>query len=91
MHYLAIGTEHQKAHTNVMRTTIKLDDEAEQIVRLYADSRDISVSKAISELVVQAVHPKMRIKYVDGIPVFDIPQGRTITDEEVRAAIAEEY
>ena len=74
-----------------MRTTIKLDDEAEQIVRLYADSRDISVSKAISELVVQAVHPKMRIKYIDGIPVFDIPQGRTITDEEVRAAIAEEY
>lgn len=74
-----------------MRTTIKLDDEAEEIVRLYADSRDISVSKAISELVVQAVHPKMRIKYIDGIPVFDIPQGRTITDEEIRAAIAEEY
>lgn len=73
-----------------MRTTIKLDDEAEEIVRLYADSRDISVSKAISELVVQAVHPKMRIKYIDGIPVFDIPQGRTIRDEEIRAALAEE-
>ena len=73
-----------------MRTTIKLDEEAEEIVRLYADSNDISISKAISELVLQAVRPKMRIKYKDGIPIFDIPQGRVITDEEVRAAIAEE-
>ena len=73
-----------------MRTTVKLEDEASEIVQLYADSRDISVSKAISELVVEAVRPKMRIKYVDGIPVFDIPQGRTITDEEILAAVAEE-
>ena len=73
-----------------MRTTVKLDDEASEIVQLYADSRAISVSKAISELVLQAVQPKMRIKYIDGIPVFDIPQGRTITQEEVRAALAEE-
>jgi hypothetical protein len=73
-----------------MRTTIKLDDEAGEIVRLYADSRDVSISKAISELVLQAVQPKMRIKYIDGIPVFDIPQGRVIRDEEIRAALAEE-
>jgi len=73
-----------------MRTTIKLEDEANEIVQLYAESRDISVSKAISELVVQAVHPKMRIKYVDGIPVFDVPRGEVITDEHVRRLIAEE-
>lgn len=74
-----------------MRTTVQLDEEAEEIVRLYADSRDISVSKAISELVLEAVRPKMRIKYIDGIPVFDIPQGRTITDQEIRAALAEDF
>ena len=73
-----------------MRTTIKLDDEAEEIVQMYANSRAISVSKAISELVLQAVQPKMRIKYIDGIPVFDIPQGEIITDEHVRRLIAEE-
>jgi hypothetical protein len=33
----------------------------------------------------------MRIKYIDGIPVFDIPQGRTITDQEIRAALAEDF
>jgi predicted transcriptional regulator len=74
-----------------MRTTIKLDDEAGEIVQLYADSRAISISKAISELVLQATKPRTWIKYVDGIPVFDIPQGRTITQEEIRAALTEEF
>lgn len=74
-----------------MRTTVKLEDEASEIVQLYANSLNISISKAISELVMEAVQPKMRIKYVDGLPVFDIPQGRTITNEEVLAALAEDY
>lgn len=82
--------KYQNPHTKLMRTTIKLEDEASEIVQLYAESRDISVSKAISELVVQAVHPKMRIKYVDGIPVFDVPRGEVITDDHVRRMIAEE-
>jgi DNA-binding protein len=82
--------KYKNTHTWIMRTTIKLEDEASEIVLLYAESRDISVSKAISELVVQAVHPKMRIKYVDGIPVFDVPRGEVITDDHVRRMIAEE-
>jgi hypothetical protein len=90
MHFSSFGIRHQKAHTYGMRTTVKLDDKAGEIVRLYADSRDISVSKAISELVLQAVNPKMRIKYIDGIPVFDVPRGEMITDEHVRRMIAEE-
>jgi hypothetical protein len=72
-----------------MRTTIKLDDEAGEIVRLYADSREISISKAISELVLEATQPKMRIKYIDGTPVFDVPRGDMISDELVRQLEAE--
>jgi hypothetical protein len=53
-----------------MRTTINLDDQAGEIVQLYADSRAISVSEAISELVMQAVQPKTRIEYIDGIPTI---------------------
>jgi len=41
--------------------------------------------------VLQAVQPKVRIKSVDGVPAFDISQGRTITDEEIHSAIAEEF
>jgi hypothetical protein len=73
-----------------MRTTVKLDEEAEEIVKLYADSRDISVSKAISELVVQATKPRTWIKYKDGIPIFDVPRGEIIPDALVRRLVAEE-
>jgi len=90
MRFYSFGTKQGKAHTECMRTTVKLDDEAGEIVQLYADSHDISVSKAISELVIQAANPQSRIQYVDGIPVFDVPQGKTITDEEIRRLIAEE-
>jgi len=84
-----IYTEFQREHTLVMRTTIKLDDEAGEIVRLYADSREISISKAISELVLEATQPKMRLKYIDGTPVFDVPRGDMISDELVRQLEAE--
>ena len=85
-----IYTNSEQAHTFSMRTTITLDDEAGEVARMYAESRDISLSKAFSELVLQAVQPKMRIKYIDCIPVFDIPQEATISDEKVRKLIAEE-
>ena len=90
MHFLILGTEYRKTHNKSVRTTIQLDDEAGEIVRLYADSRDISVSKAISELVIQATKPRTWIKYVDGIPVFEVPPGKIITDELVRQIEAEE-
>jgi hypothetical protein len=73
-----------------MRTTITLDDEAGEVARMYAESRDISLSKALSELVLQAVQPKMRIKYIDGIPVFDVPPERTISNKKARRLMAEE-
>jgi hypothetical protein len=38
-----------------MRTTVTLDDEAAAIVEQYAAARNLSVSKAIAELVVRGV------------------------------------
>jgi hypothetical protein len=68
-----------------MRTTINLDDEAAEIAAQYARSRDLSLSKAVSELVVRGTRPAPRIKYVDGLPVFDVPHGKKkITAEHVR-------
>jgi hypothetical protein len=79
-----------QTHTFFMRTTVKLEEEAREIVQLYADSNDISVSKAISELVMQAARPRNWIKYKDGIPIFDVPRGPMISDELVRQLVAEE-
>jgi len=70
-----------------MRTTLTLEDEAAEIARMYAASRSLTLSKAVSELLLQAAKPTMRIDYADGFPVFDIPQDTTITNEQVRAAL----
>jgi len=74
-----------------MRTTISLDDEAAAIAAHYAESRNLTLSKAVSELIVRATKRKPRIKYVDGLPVFDLgPSEEPITSEQVKALEAEE-
>ncbi len=74
-----------------MRTTISLDDEAATIAAQYAKGRDLTLGKAISELIVRATRKGRRIKYVDGIPVFDLgPSEEPITAEQVKALEAEE-
>lgn len=74
-----------------MRTTLSLDDEAATIAAQYAESRNMTLSKAVSELIVRATRKKPRIKYVDGLPVFDLGRGeKKITTEHVRALEAEE-
>ena len=73
-----------------MRTTLSLDDEAAEIAAHYAQSRNMTLSKAVSELIVRNTRLKPRIKYVDGIPVFDLgPSEEPITSEQVKALEAE--
>ena len=74
-----------------MRTTVTLDDDVAAIAAQYAESRDLSLSKAIAELIVRAMRRSARIKYVDGLPVFDLPKTRhPVTSQQVRALEAEE-
>ncbi len=74
-----------------MRTTITLDDESAAIATQYACSHDISLSKAIGELILRGTRPRARIKYVNGFPVFDLPKcGKPITTEQVKALEADE-
>lgn len=75
-----------------MRTTVTLDDDAAAIARQYAESRNLSMSKAIGELIVRSVRRQPRIKYVDGLPVFDLPKSkRKITTELVKRFEAETW
>jgi hypothetical protein len=76
----------------VMRTTLTLSDEAYEIAQRYAESNDVSLSKAVSNLVERAVQKKLRIRYEHGIPVFDEPEdGPKITAEMVKRLEAEDY
>lgn len=75
-----------------MRTTLSLDDEAAEIAAQYAKARNTTLSKAVSELIVSATRRKPRIKYVDGLPVFDLGPGEEwITSDQVKALEAEEW
>jgi hypothetical protein len=74
-----------------VRTTITLDDEAAVIAAQYAKARDLTLGKAIGELILRGTRKSSRIKFVDGLPVFDIPKERQpITSERVKAFEAEE-
>jgi len=75
-----------------MRTTLTLSDEAYEIAHQYAEIREVSLGKAVSDLLERIMKPKMRIRYEDGIPVFDVPvNGPKITTEMVRRVEAEDY
>jgi hypothetical protein len=68
-----------------MRTTITLDDDVAAIAMRYAQSRELSLSEAIADLIVRATQKRPRIKYVDGLPVFDLPKSRhSITSQNVK-------
>jgi hypothetical protein len=75
-----------------MRTTLSLDDQAAAIAAQYAKARNMTLGKAVSELIVSAARGKPRIKYVDGLPVFDLGPGEEpITTEHVKELEAEGY
>jgi hypothetical protein len=74
-----------------MRTTITIDDDIAAVATQYAQSRELTLSRAIAELIVRATRKASRIKYVDGLPVFDLPKPRQrITSEHVKALETEE-
>ena len=78
-------------HNIDMRTTVTLNDDIATIAAQYAESRDLSLSKAIAELIVRGTRRSARIKYVDGLPVFDLPKSKPpITSERVKALEIEE-
>jgi hypothetical protein len=68
-----------------MRTTITLNDDVAAIASQYAQSRDLSLSKAIAELILHSTRKAPRIKDVDGLPIFDLPgPKRRITSQRVK-------
>lgn len=74
-----------------MRTTVTLSDEAAELVKAYAESARVSLSRAVSDLIERSSRTKSRIKLIDGIPVLDIPGGRRVTTEEVKRFEADEF
>jgi hypothetical protein len=68
-----------------MRTTISLDDDLIPSVKTFAESRDISLGKAVSELIRRGLNSPLRTSVRNGFHVVELPPGSpTVTTEQVR-------
>lgn len=67
-----------------------LSADAAEIVKRFQDATGLSMSEAVSELIERSEPKPPRIKFVDGLPMADIPMdGKWITTEDILRAQAE--
>ena len=57
-----------------MRTTLFIDDDILPH-KAYAENRDISMGKAVSELVRRGLHAPLRTRVIHGCHVVELPAG----------------
>jgi hypothetical protein len=68
-----------------MRTTISLDDDIFREAKVYAESRDIALGKAVSELVRRGLQAPLQTRVVNGFHVVILPAGSPrVSSEDVR-------
>jgi hypothetical protein len=68
-----------------VRTTLSLDDDLIPQVKTYAESRDLSVGKAVSELVRRGLNAPLQTRVVNGFHVVELPAGSPpVTTAHVR-------
>jgi hypothetical protein len=56
-----------------MRTTLSLDDDVFREVKAYAESRDVAIGKAVSELVRRGLRAPLQTRLVNGFHVVELP------------------
>ena len=68
-----------------MRTTLSLDDDVVQEIKTYAKNRDVSIGKAVSDLVRRGLRAPLRTRIVNGFHVADLPpSSKRITAEDIK-------
>lgn len=69
-----------------MRTTLSLEDDVLEAAKNYAESRQIALGKAVSDLVRKGLKVRTPTRLVNGFVVFDVPADSTpITSERLAA------
>jgi len=68
-----------------MRTTLNLDADVLEMIKSYAEQRSVALGRAASDLVRRGASSPPRTRTVNGLMVFDLPEGgEKITSEKVR-------
>jgi len=85
-YYCILTSSGPLAYHVAMRTTISIDDDVYADVKQYAESKDIALGKAVSDLVRRALRPPFRMRLDDqGFWVTDLPPGAPeMTPEHVK-------
>jgi len=65
-----------------MRTTISIDDDVYQEVKEYAESKDIALGKAVSDLVRRALDAPLQTRIVNGLHVVVLPEDSPVVTAE---------
>jgi negative regulator of replication initiation len=65
-----------------MRITISLDDDVLKEVRTYAESRDVAIGKAASDLVRRGLRAPLQTRVVNGFHVVELLPGAPPVDTE---------
>jgi len=92
MPLLAIDIKVQVWHHSVVRTTLSLDDDVVLVVRSYAESRSLSLGKAVSELVRRGLNAPLTTRVVNGIHVVVLPpDSPEVTTERIKELENELY
>jgi hypothetical protein len=66
-----------------MRTTLSLDDDVFQVVKVYAENRSLAIGKAVSELVRRGLNAPLKTRTVNGLVVFDVPENADAVSSEL--------
>ncbi|MBS1849887.1 MAG: antitoxin [Acidobacteria bacterium] len=75
-----------------MRTTLNLDDDALGLAKNYADSRDLPLGRAVSELIRKGSTVTLPTQTVNGLLVFDLPaDSPRVTTRHIKDLEAESY
>jgi hypothetical protein len=68
-----------------MRTTLSLDDDVLREAKAYAQSREIALGKAVSELVRRGLYAPLQTRVINDFHVVELPPGSPrISTEHVR-------
>ena len=74
-----------------MRTTLSLDDDVLEEVKVYAESRSVSLGQAVSELLRRGLETPRPTRMVNGLLVFDLPpHSPRVTTKQVLEADADQ-
>ncbi|MGA2430605.1 MAG: antitoxin [Candidatus Acidiferrum sp.] len=67
-----------------MRTTLSIDDDVFREVKAYAESRDVAIGKAVSELVRRGLRAPLQTRLVNGFHVVELPpDSPSVTTDDV--------